>query len=232
MSTGYVTIGVSDLDTYLYGLKAGKSPEQICADILREFVPSPAILAGLAGHELIEKWHLSNLHYVGRNGEEMFYCNTQKVAVKVRRYKEVIEFINDNYRDPVHEMWIRPQNYKYSGWTISVRGKIDIYENGCIGDHKFKISPIRNDYTIQYAYSPQWQLYLMATGLDEFQYNIFYPEQWGDEDSPYIAAPPLKLYRYVGMEEWVEAKLYEFFQFLSDHNMFSRIAQFKANRKK
>lgn len=226
--TRKVSFGPSNVANFWYSHLRDLPESRVVDQILAEFEPTPAILKGLAVHELLEKCEHP---WLWRG--DMFYSKEANMWLSYKEVEPVLRYRKERLQNRVHEIWLDPLVYYVDGWEVKMWCKVDSIDmsmpNGHIEDYKVKIAPPRGQWVQQYMQSPQWMMYCKAGNAKQFSYHIFAPDREGII-RPY--EPQIKLFWDDAQEQQLDYILSLFWDFCRRHNLFERRAEFKNKTKK
>ena len=191
-------ISVSNLETYRrYKSNEDVTLEDCLADLRKESLPSPAMLAGSALHKALE--NLSD-EYEGVELAQDHYSF---------EFLGSIELSIPPVRELKGEMLIDTPLGQ-----VTLVGVVDVIGNE-IGDYKlsgrFDAERLADSY--------QWRCYLMMFGCHKFVYKVFVGSESKDSATDWTIKEyhELPVYAYPGMEQDIQKELEECAAFMSEY---------------
>ena len=175
-----IRLSVTDLDQYLYWLSMEDEGPEWLINRLTTFEPSPAMAAGSAFHDAMERLTNSVSLLVHDGYKFNIVCDAEMSLPSQRELKIEREILPG----------------------IVLVGKIDALDGNRIIDYKLTE---RLD-AERYFDSMQWRAYLTLFETNEFEYSIFEgsPDRGRELDYTIHAHHSLKFYSYNGMADDVK----------------------------
>jgi len=192
--------------------------ESVITAVKRETEWSDTMEFGAAFHEIIEFGHekyynsVSGLYHIqkkGKEGEVVLPYSAIEPAVIFRK----------NHPSMVYET---PVSFTVclNGFEVRFKMRIDGIEGNVI--HEQKTGKRFSGYEF-FEKSLQWKLYILATGANQAQYNIFTWKQLSGKPIQVKYEEPIKLSRYVGIEGDVQDWLDRFLTFCKEKDIIQYI---------
>lgn len=192
------SVSVSDIDTFR---RYRETEEVSLGDLLRSLRrqedPTPAMLAGTALHAILENPPDGDegIDAAERNGHTFTFTLDADIHLM-----------------PLRE--IRGNRvYVIGPDSITVRGRVDMFDGTSVVDHKLTQNFDAERYTDKY----QWRLYLSIFGCDRFVYNVFVGKEAELREWTISAMHQFTVYRYPEMEGDVLRELGRFIEFAKAH---------------
>lgn len=199
-----VRVSVTHLENWLYWLgRDDRDFAYLLQELRGEMPKSPAMMIGSALHKALENASIGEATYIEADGLRfVIQPDVELTLPDIKEFKLEQEFV------------ISPT------LTIQLVGKVDGWHGGTVRDYK-TANRFDADKMEGYLASYQWRWYLLMTGVDVFQYDIFVvdSENWARLDNVTLYNVTdfhsFKLYRYPGMERDCVEKLKAFAECLS-----------------
>lgn len=169
-----VTIGGSRIDSYLMGIRYGRSEEEIADQIINR-TSNDHMKQGTALHEVVENGHQPS-HWSGGK----FISLNAKITLPAYRVKPIMQHAAKCLTGLNHEVKLPYIEHKHKGYLIRWRFVADGVSAGApwrIIDAKFKQSHIdakQQGWSTDYLGAYQWKQYCMAAGIKSFEYHVFH----------------------------------------------------------
>ena len=213
-----VRISVTQLETWLYWLgRDDRDFAYLLQELRGEMPKSPAMLIGSALHKALEHAPIGEASFIEADGCR--FIIQPKVELEL---------------PDIQEMKLEQEFVVSPTLTVEMVGKVDAWHGGTVWDHK-TANRFDADKMEGYLSSYQWRWYLLMTGVDTFQYNIFVvdSENWTrlDTVTAYNVTDfhTFRFYRYPGMEDDCLRKLKAFCDCLGLERMTAPKALYNAS---
>lgn len=199
-----VRVSVTAIENYLYWLgRDDRDMAYLLQELRGEMPKSPAMMIGSALHKALEHAPIGEASFIEADGHRfIIQPNVELSLPDIQEFKLEQEFSVS------------------SELTVQLVGKVDAWHGNTVWDHK-TANRFDADKMEGYLSSYQWRWYLLMTGVDVFQYNIFVvdSENWTrlENATAYNVTDfhSFRLYRYPGMERDCIEKLKAFAECLS-----------------
>lgn len=197
--TSAIRVSASDVDALRYFLndEEGDDLAELLARLRHEEPPTDAMRAGTALHTALENSDQGEFGELSAGG-----------------YTFSLQFDAEIDIPPIREIKAE-REYRISGATVTLVGKVDALHGKRVDDHK-----LTSRYDAErFLSSYQWRIYLDIFGADEFRWNIFEGREDKDDPKRYIVYGfhPLRMYRYPDMAGDIERELARFVDFARQH---------------
>lgn len=197
----------------------GKYNESITQQAIIDYISKPHFdnnftSRGTAYHKLIEQ---GPDEFMTDNGLFEVKSDNNLEIFSMDEVKPIYEFLN-KYPGGVFEAPAK-LDLKVNGFDVKIGLKID-YIHG-LNVHDFKTTSRQPDLS-NYETSLQWPLYLMATEVDTFKYQIF--EFYSKKDiAPRVNHYEYTFYRFNGMENKVKQTIDLLIRFCEHQNLMEYV---------
>lgn len=196
-----IRVSVTDIDAYIYFRDHDNGDfDKLMCQLRKEEPQTEPMRAGSAFHKAMEMAQPGDM--VALEADGYYFAISPNVEMTLPRFREL-------------KLECQMDSGIRSNLTVTLVGKVDGLDYNVVHDHKTTSRFVPDTLLDSY----QWRFYLLASGADVFQWNVFEIKATGDREYEAFDFHVLRQYRYPGLAEDCKRMLCEFLTFLDVGSM-------------